>query len=398
MRVTLAARPPRLSAGRDRPDDLTSDTLCRASALPQEPLSRVRCRVTPSFVRERDVSAAPGPPSAPLGLGVTPPARPGCLPSDRLSTIPAERGDLCDYVFRSRVEAPRHPFTSAPRPSPSGIGSFAAAIQRSLGSPLGSPRARWQDASHRLLQPTRTLSTPRCRSISRARPSRLLAQPRSAADLLAAAWSSRLPFGSSSTRPKPDRRGIPSAGAGGTTKRRKTTISGNPAPGESSSDVEPPASTGFVLATLSEEGPCLAVRGTLAAAFSTAREVGEPISDVPCHLPSTHVRRCRALSLAGQNRFPHRRVNDDGFPGPGRLPSTSAPKGTRHSSATLPPRDELPTRVHPGSLSRSRARPLGRRRLFACGAPTGHVPLADFCNRNDPRARPTISPNPAHPA
>lgn len=86
------------------------------------------------------------------------------------------------------------------------------------------------------------------------------------------------------------------------------------------------------------------------------------------------------------------------FPGPGRLPPTSAPEGARHSPATLPPRDELPTRVHPGSLSRSRARPLGRRRLFACGAPTGHRPLADFCNRNDPRARPTSSPNPAHPA
>lgn len=51
----------------------------------------------------------------------------------------------------------------------------------------------------------------------------------------------------------------------------------------------------------------------------------------------------------------------------------------------------------PLSLARGGLDPRCERRLFTRAAPEGHVPLDDFCNRYDPRARPSNRSNPAHP-
>lgn len=213
---------------------------------------------------------------------------PGRLPSAR-SLVLVDRGRRA-LAHGQLARARPAPFCASPRiRSSSGTRSpFRAPLPR-LASPRGSARFGREDASHRLLQPTRCLSTPRCRSTSRARasepacaastahrslhrhPERSAPRSRRLAGSAEASSTGHLP------RPEPEE----------TVERRRTTIAGNPAPGESSSDVEPPASTGFTIAAL-DEGPCAAVQRTLAAALSTAREVGEPASDAPCHLPSTH--------------------------------------------------------------------------------------------------------------
>lgn len=126
-------------------------------------------------------------------------------------------------------------------------------------------------------------------------------------------------------------------------------------------DVEPTASKGYATGMPGGSRASLS-RSTLAAAFSTASEVDGPFSGAPCRLHGTGAGRSRAISRAGQDRFPHRRVNDDGFRDPGRLPSTSAPvKEPATHSPTLPSCDELPVRVHLDALSRFEARPSGRR-------------------------------------
>jgi len=106
--------------------------------------------------------------------------------------------------------------------------------------------------------------------------------------------------------------------------------------------------------------------------------------------PALYSRRPKpTFSPAGQSPFPHHRVNDDGFHDPGRLPSTSAllTEPATHSP-TLPSCDELPACVHFGALSRSEARPSEERRLFTYAARGATRRSFDFCNQNDPRARP----------
>jgi len=106
--------------------------------------------------------------------------------------------------------------------------------------------------------------------------------------------------------------------------------------------------------------------------------------------PALYSRRPKpTLSPAGQNPFPHHRVNDDGFQNPGRLPSTSAllTEPATHSP-TLPSCAELPACVHFDSLSRFEARPSDERRLFTCADRGATRRSFDFCNQTDPRARP----------
>jgi hypothetical protein len=69
-------------------------------------------------------------------------------------------------------------------------------------------------------------------------------------------------------------------------------------------DVEPTASIALTIDTPLEERRASLSRSTLAAAFSTASEVGEPISDAPCRLPSTHAGRSRRFLLQARAYFP----------------------------------------------------------------------------------------------
>jgi hypothetical protein len=137
-------------------------------------------------------------------------------------------------------------------------------------------------------------------------------------------------------------------------------------------------------------------RRPFALAFSAASEEEEPASDAPCRsAPDRSPEHC-------QDRFPRLFVKRDAFHGPKRLSSTSCPLGHRfrgnleRGPATVP-------RVLPPEA--------GFRRSFALrydeegldpaasvsSSLTGarcHAPLVDFCNRNEPQARPTHRRNP----
>jgi hypothetical protein len=116
-------------------------------------------------------------------------------------------------------------------------------------------------------------------------------------------------------------------------------------------------------------------------------------------------RRGAEASRRRQNRFRHLLVKRDGFHGPKRLPSTSCPLGVRF-------RD----RLERGPATGPRVLPpeAGFRRSFAphydeegldlaafasssLASARCHAPLVDFCNRNDPQARPIGSMKPASP-
>lgn len=183
------------------------------------------------------------------------------------------------------------------------------------------------------------------------------------------------------------------------TRPRKTTISGNPAPGASSMDVEPTASIALYRRQSSRGLPCLASRSTLAAALSTASEVGEPISDASCRLPCTHAGRSRPFLLQTEDPFSTAASTTMDSKIPKRLPSTSAPvKEPATHSPTSPSCDELPACVHPGSLSRTQARPPDERRLFTCadrGATCRSSTSAIKTTREHDRSN---CSSPAHPA
>jgi hypothetical protein len=102
-----------------------------------------------------------------------------------------------------------------------------------------------------------------------------------------------------------------------------------------------------------------------------------------------------------QSRFRRLFVKRSGFPGPERLPPTSCPLGAplsrRPSNASPPPCLEL---CRSGRLP-TLFRPLVEEGLdsaaSAGSSPAGarcHAPLVDFCNRNDPQARPANRWNP----
>jgi hypothetical protein len=112
------------------------------------------------------------------------------------------------------------------------------------------------------------------------------------------------------------------------------------------------------------------------------------------------------MTLAkNQDRFRRPLVNEDDFPDPERLSSTSVPKkirsrepsgleGTRHRSRGFATDDPASDALSP--LERSRAEELD---LLSWSGDSsspgvrGHAPLVDFCNRYDPRAQPG-SPKP----
>jgi hypothetical protein len=113
-------------------------------------------------------------------------------------------------------------------------------------------------------------------------------------------------------------------------------------------------------------------------------------------------RRGAEASRRRQDRFRHLFVKRDGFHGPKRLPSTSCPLGDRS-------RD----RLERGPATGPRVLPpqAGFRRSFAphydeegldlaafasssLASARCHAPLVDFCNRNDPQARPANRWNP----
>lgn len=114
-------------------------------------------------------------------------------------------------------------------------------------------------------------------------------------------------------------------------------------------------------------------------------------------------RRGAEASRRRQSRFRHPLVKRDGFHGPKRLPSTSCPLGTgsrRHldrgpatGSRVLPPetgfRRSFALRYDEEGLDPA---------AFASSSLASarrHAPLVDFCNRNEPQARPANRRNPS---
>lgn len=103
-----------------------------------------------------------------------------------------------------------------------------------------------------------------------------------------------------------------------------------------------------------------------------------------------------------QNRFHRPRVNENGFPDPRRLPSTSAPiafaKGARHRTCSFAAAGRLPALFRPSRCSRrEELDPDGGDGLFTRGRPD-RAPLANFCNRNEMRAQLLDQSNLAHRA
>jgi hypothetical protein len=156
--LALAADPLRPSAGGAEPDVATSGTLCRfvtahartpSLALGQTPrLRRVVCvqprRQDPT--RHQLVRASAGPePRAPSVSSIL--------------DLAAERR-VSRSLLRSR-EAPRTLVARFVRPVLVQERPPTRAISRCLGLPLGSPKKREKDASHRLLQSTHDTSTRR---------------------------------------------------------------------------------------------------------------------------------------------------------------------------------------------------------------------------------------------
>jgi hypothetical protein len=256
------------------------------------------------------------------------------------------------------------------------------ATSRFLGSPRGSPRSREEDAPRRLLQPTHDTST------------------RGSRDSRARRLAPRRP-------PPPDR-----AGARG--RLRRQPASRRPGPRWSALDGAVPASVHFDhsrSAPLPEWSRGLPLDGGshLAAALSTACQAGErplTLSVAPRALPG----RDDLTSPRGtEDRFPRFPVKGSGFVGPERLPSTGAPKeprfratvlvGARHrclgfatedpaSGAPSPPRCSRPERLDPTSAP-------GVLHPWTRWAKRRLSTSAIYC---DPRAHPTVRPNPAHRA
>jgi hypothetical protein len=147
-------------------------------------------------------------------------------------------------------------------------------------------------------------------------------------------------------------------------------------------------------------------RCPFAAAFSTAREEEERASDAPCRSAA----KAEALATLPGPLPPLLRqkgwVSRPEAPFLDELPArcllTPTPRTrTRHRFSGFATRDQLPTLFR----SCSRGSPFGRTieeeldsaafTSSSLASAQRHTPLADFCNRNDPQARPANRRNPA---
>jgi hypothetical protein len=152
-------------------------------------------------------------------------------------------------------------------------------------------------------------------------------------------------------------------------------------------------------------GPSTASRCHPGAAFSTTHRADDrPLALLSRLALRPANRTLRAAPRTASTVLPSRRA---AFPAPERLPSTSAPLSrfrgpvwcgspppTRGFAADEPASDadSLP------SLARDEARPDDDSTGSSPVAAKGRAPLADFCNRDDPRARPRDRPDLAHHA
>jgi len=140
-----------------------------------------------------DVSTAPGPPSSSHGLGApTPAIQDAFRRFDSRSFRPSERAPRRSF-YRSSVLSPSTPL-SRMRLVPSrrewdASSSLAGASLVCLSAPLDTCR---QSASHRLLQPTRCLSTLRAVRLPERAPCSPLAQRLRRTDALVASRSAWL--------------------------------------------------------------------------------------------------------------------------------------------------------------------------------------------------------------
>lgn len=139
---TLAADPPRPSAGRATPAAMTSDIPCRAAAPAKgSPVPRPGC-ARPARRSCARCHARARSPLAWLGRSVPWPRTPsvGLTPG-----IAAGPGSLA-LAVRSRSLA-QHPFTRGAPPPPSRRGADPCYPSKAVAGP------QWEDVSHRLLQP-----------------------------------------------------------------------------------------------------------------------------------------------------------------------------------------------------------------------------------------------------
>jgi hypothetical protein len=199
-------------------------------------------------------------------------------------------------------------------------------------------------------------------------------------------------------------------------------------PGGASLDGEPPASASATIRPAGLEvgapsthaiqtlrGPggasidCSSAPSLPVAAFSTADRACDVASDALSRDPPRTWPRDRIPFAWGRSIHLHRRlVKDDDFAGSGRLPSTSSPspcasgfrrrrvgsRGACHRSRCSRARGSR--HCDPASGAASPAEPPGgrARELDPWSLDQDPAPLIDFCNPNNPRARPRDRPIP----
>jgi hypothetical protein len=111
---------------------------------------------------------------------------------------------------------------------------------------------------------------------------------------------------------------------------------------------------------------------------------------------------CCQAPAERQNRFHRPRVNENGFPDPRRLPSTNAPSAfaerARHRTCGFACRRPASDALSPlRMLSHEGARSSTVVTGYSPEVVSDHATLADFCNRNEMRARPSGSTDPRTP-
>ena len=131
-------------------------------------------------------------------------------------------------------------------------------------------------------------------------------------------------------------------------------------------------------------------RRPFARVFSTTGEEEERASDAPCRGAGGR-NPCRR-----QDPFRPFFVKRRGFPGPKRLSSTSCPLDDRFRDRLEREPATVPRALPPGTgFRRSFALRYDEEGLdpaasasFSLASARRHAPLVDFCNRNEPQARP----------
>jgi len=274
--------------------------MSRERCLRGSSTSRVRHLTPQTFVGPRSFSTRTRLSYAAVGLGATAIRKPERLPSTRCPILRSGEAWIeLPVTFAGSYFAPFLP--DAMKLPSSGKEPPRLATARCLGSPLGFPWRCAEDASRRLLQP-----------ISRnEHPNR---SPDSRAPQLALRSTSHR--GRNEPRPASD---------SATTGVRPPC--GNPTPDERALDGAHPTSASTSRALRSPWGAALGNpfrAAILVTVCSTAIETDEETSDAPCRAPTFAPSFRPTPSSESQNRFHHSRVNASGFPGPRRLPPSSA--------------------------------------------------------------------------